>query len=91
VIARCKATTAGSLRWYVRFDASLHPDITIVARMDAANDKIQDFYLLPTRDIQKKSVLLAQDNGSFWDSYRFDSLDFFFAMARRTSIFRRAA
>jgi hypothetical protein len=79
------------LRWHVRFDVSLHPDITIVARMDAANDKIQDFYLLPTRDIQKKSVLLAQNNGSFWDSYRFDSLNFFFAMASRKSIFRRAA
>jgi DNA invertase Pin-like site-specific DNA recombinase len=91
VIARCQSTHAGSLRWHVRFDVSLHPDITIVARMDATNDKIQDFYLLPTRDIQKKSVLLAQDNGSFWDSYRFDSLNFFFYMARRTSIFRRAA
>jgi DNA invertase Pin-like site-specific DNA recombinase len=91
VIARCQSTAAGSLRWHVRFDVSLHPDITIVARMDAANDKIQDFYLLPTRDIQKKSVLLAQNNGSFWDSYRFDSLNFFFAMASRKSIFRRAA
>jgi DNA invertase Pin-like site-specific DNA recombinase len=91
VIARCQSTVAGSLRWHVRFDASLHPDITIVARMDAANENIQDFYLLPTRDIQRKSVLLAQDNGSFWDSYRFDSLDFFFAMSRRASIFRRAA
>ncbi len=91
VIARCQSTTAGSLRWHVRFDVSLHPDITIVARMDAANDKIRDFYLLPSRDIQKKKLLLAQDNGSFWDSYRFDSLDFFFAMARRTSIFRSAA
>jgi hypothetical protein len=91
VIARCQSTAAGSLRWHVRLEASLHPDITIVARMDTTNDKIQDFYLLPTRDIQKKGILLAQDNGSFWDSYRFDSLDFFFAITRRSSIFRRAA
>jgi DNA invertase Pin-like site-specific DNA recombinase len=91
VIARCLSTFAGSLRWHVRFDASLHPDITIVARMDAANEKIQDFYLLPTGDIQRKSLLLAKDNGAFWDSFRFDSLDFLFTMARRASIFRRAA
>lgn len=55
VIARCQATAGGSSRWNVRFDTSLHPDITIVARMDADNDQIQDFYLLPTRDIQKKT------------------------------------
>jgi len=91
VIARCQSIPSGSLRWHVRFDTSLHPDLTIVARMDAANDNIQDFYLLPTRDIEKKSVLLGQDNGAFWDSYRFDTLDFFFAMARRALIFRRAA
>ncbi|OPY84050.1 MAG: hypothetical protein A4E65_00369 [Syntrophorhabdus sp. PtaU1.Bin153] len=91
VIARCLSTSAGSLRWHIRFDASLHPDITIVARMNATNDKIQDFYLLPTGEIQKKSLLLAKDNGAFWDSFRFDSLDFFFTMARRTSIIRRAA
>jgi len=91
VIARCQSTVAGSFRWHARFDVGLHPDITILARMDANNDKIHDFYLLPTRDIQKKSVLLAQDNGSFWDSYRFDSLEFFFSMTRRSSIFRRAA
>lgn len=91
VIARCLSTSAGSLRWRVRFDASLHPDITIVARMDAANEKILDFYLLPTGDIQRKSLLLAKDNGAFWDSFRFDSLDFLFTMARRAPIFRRAA
>jgi hypothetical protein len=58
VIARCQSTAAGSLRWHVRLEASLHPDITIVARMDTTNDKIQDFYLLPTRDIQKKGILI---------------------------------
>ncbi|MBF0341462.1 MAG: recombinase family protein, partial [Magnetococcales bacterium] len=91
VIARCQATPTGSSRWHVRFDTSLHPDLTIVARMDADNEKIQDFYLLPIRDIQKKSVLLAQDNGIFWDAFRFDNLEFFFGMARRVSVIRRAA
>jgi len=91
VIARCQSTAAGSLRWNVRFDTSLRPDITIVARMDEGNNKIHDFYLLPTRDVQKKRILLAQYNGAFWDSYRFDSLDFLFAMVRRTSIFRKVA
>lgn len=33
VIARCRVTEAGALRWKVRFDSGLRPNITIVARM----------------------------------------------------------
>lgn len=91
VIARCQSTKKGSLRWHVRLDASLRPDITIVSRMNAENDKIQDYYLLPSREVQQKRLLFAQDNGAFWDAFRFDSLDFFFTMARRASIIRRMA
>jgi hypothetical protein len=32
VIVRCRETDAGSLRWHVRFDTSLSPDITIAVR-----------------------------------------------------------
>ncbi|MBF0181818.1 MAG: recombinase family protein [Magnetococcales bacterium] len=91
VISRCMATAKGTSRWNVRFDTSLNPDLTIVARMDADNEAIQDFYLIPAQIIKKRRVLFAADNGAFWDSFRFDTLDFFFAMARRASIIRRAA
>ncbi|MFH4316940.1 hypothetical protein WAI88_21420, partial [Acinetobacter baumannii] len=33
VIARCQSTPAGTLRWKLRFDNSLAPDITIAVRM----------------------------------------------------------
>jgi DNA invertase Pin-like site-specific DNA recombinase len=34
VVVRCHTTPAGSLRWHVRFDTGLWPDITVAIRMD---------------------------------------------------------
>jgi len=86
VIARCKHTEAGSRRWTIRFDTALNPDITVAARMDPDNDGIQDYYLLPATDISGESLRLAEQNGLYFDAYRFDTLDYFFYLARRASI-----
>lgn len=83
VIARCASTETGALRWKVRFDESLRPDITIVARMDEGNQGIRDYYLLPSLDMTRERFSLAQENGFFLDAYRFSSLDYFFQLARR--------
>jgi hypothetical protein len=37
VIARCQQRESGSLRWLIRIDAGLKPDITIAMRMDPQN------------------------------------------------------
>src|SRR5262249_10092254 len=34
VVVRCLHTAAGSLRWQIRFDVGLWPDITVALRMD---------------------------------------------------------
>src|SRR5690606_7874259 len=47
VIARCFETPTGLLRWKLRFDTSLAPDITVVVRMDRANRAPFDYYLFP--------------------------------------------
>jgi hypothetical protein len=47
VIVRCQTTAAGSLRWKVRLDSGLRPNITIAARMGSDNVNIRDYYLLP--------------------------------------------
>lgn len=86
VIARCKYTDAGSRRWTIRFDTALNPDITIAARMDPDNDGIQDYYLLPATDISGEKLRLAEQNGLYFDAYRFDTLDYLFYLARRASI-----
>lgn len=86
VIARCRQTEAGSFRWLIRFDTSLKPDITVAVRMDATNREPLDYYLIPRLDLLFEKLLLAEDNGAALDTYRFETLDFFFGMARRMRI-----
>jgi DNA invertase Pin-like site-specific DNA recombinase len=75
VIARCKQTPAGALRWRLRFDTGLNPDITVAVRMDAGNGEPLDFYLFPRIDRASEQVRLAEENGLSLDAYRFDTLD----------------
>ena len=86
VISRCRHTESGALRWLVRFDVGLRPDITVAVRMDAGNHEPFDYYLLPSIDMTSEKLLLAEGNGIGIDAYRFDTLDFFFGMAQRTKI-----
>lgn len=90
VVARCRRTESGSLRWSIRLDTGLAPDITVAARMDEENKAPLDYYLLPAIDITPGKLLLAQDNGVGLDTYRFDTLDYFLGMAQRARI-REAA
>lgn len=83
VIARCKPTPAGTYRWRIRFDASLHPDITVVARMDPSNQRAHDYYVLPAIDFSAETLPTLEDNGFTLDAYRTDSLDSFYQLAGR--------
>ncbi|MEP5729582.1 MAG: recombinase family protein [Sulfitobacter sp.] len=86
VIARCTQTGAGAFRWKIRLDISLLPDITVVVRMDQANETPLDYYLLPTADMTLPKLRLSESNGLSLDAYRFDDLTQFFTMCKRTSI-----
>lgn len=87
VLSRCLHTVQGGVpRWMVRFEESLRPDVTIVGRMDEANQAIKDYYLFPAIDRVAARLRLAEDNQVALDCYRFDDLEFFFDMAERISI-----
>ena len=90
VVARCWQTGAGSLRWLIRFDLDLSPDITVALRMDAGNTVPIDYYLLPLIDMEIDRLRLAEYNGAQLDTYRFDNLDFFFGMAERAKMWMAA-
>ena len=81
VIARCKQTPAGALRWRLRFDTGLNPDITVAVRMDPGNREPLDFYLFPRIDRASEQVRLAEENGLSLDAYRFDTLDLLYDLA----------
>jgi DNA invertase Pin-like site-specific DNA recombinase len=86
VIGRAFQTLTGALRWKIRLDGRLRPDITVALRMDQANRGVLDYYLLPRIDIAAARLRLREENGFFLDSYRFDSLDSFFYLAARTQL-----
>jgi len=83
VIARSFKTSSGALRWRIRLDVGLVPDMTIAIRMDERNVAPLDYYVLPSIDMNTPRLKLAEQNGLSLDAYRFESLDFFFALAGR--------
>ncbi|PCK77553.1 recombinase family protein [Rhizobium sophoriradicis] len=86
VIVRCLLTSAGSLRWKVRLDTALRPDVTVVVRMEPGNAEPFDYYLLPLLDMHQAVLRLCEFNGLSFDAYRCDSLSRFYAMAARRSL-----
>jgi hypothetical protein len=86
VLCRHTETGAGSSRWLIRLDASARPDITIAVRMDFTNENIQDYYILPALDMTWENLRVAEANGIHLDTYRFDTLEAFFAMTERVKL-----
>ena len=86
VVVRCRPTKAGSLRWKVRLDTGLAPDLTVALRMDCKNETVLDYYILPLPILDTNRIGLTETNGPMLDAFRFKTLDRFFAMAERTPI-----
>jgi DNA invertase Pin-like site-specific DNA recombinase len=86
VLCRHFTTAAGSSRWVIRLEAGLRPDLTVAVRMNATNKMALDYYLLPAIDMKWENLRLAEQNGIYLDCYRFETLDYLFAMAQRTTI-----
>ena len=87
VIARCLTTRGGgAMRWNLRLDTALRPDITIAVRLAPNNEQPMDYYLLPQIDIKASRLRIAQRNAIFLDAYRFDSLHRFFEISARTRL-----
>ncbi len=86
VVVRCRTTPAGSLRWQIRFDVGLWPDITVAVRMDEPNQSALDYYLLPRIDMTGPRLRLAEDNGISLDAYRFETLEALFGLAARAEL-----
>jgi DNA invertase Pin-like site-specific DNA recombinase len=83
IIARCKGSQRGRLRWSAHLD--VRSNISIVARMDVGNKELLDYYLLPRLDVALPDVRFAERNGVALDCYRFDSLEPLFGLSTRAS------
>lgn len=85
-LSRCQLTGTGAGRWLVRFEHANPAHITIAVRMNPDNATVKDYYLLPALDMLGAKLRLAEENGVDLDSYRFDDLDYFFALAERIPV-----
>jgi hypothetical protein len=90
VVVRCRTTAAGSLRWKIRLDTALKPDLTVAVRMGTDNAHALDYYLLPRLDMREAVLRLCEYNGLSLDAYRFETLDALYRMATRAPM-RKAA
>jgi DNA invertase Pin-like site-specific DNA recombinase len=86
VISRSSVTANGSLRWHVRFDTSLRPDLTVAVRMDEQNEAARDYYLIPRLDTAAWPQHLTYENSPFIDGYCFDDLSILSALAARVRL-----
>jgi DNA invertase Pin-like site-specific DNA recombinase len=93
VLTRCRQTHVGSLRWLIQLEQDFPPDLTVMVRMDPANECPVDYYLLPMIDVGRgpqgcriDRLRLQEDNGIYYDAYRFESLSYFMEMAARVKI-----
>lgn len=90
VMARCQSLESGRRFWKVRLDTSLNPDISVVVRLSPGNAVALDYYLLPRLDFGSTGIRLAEQNAMELESYRFDSLDYFYGMGSQSKL-RRVA
>ncbi|MCU1302763.1 MAG: putative recombinase, partial [Candidatus Sulfotelmatobacter sp.] len=87
IIARCHTSAVGSRRWKLRLDYGLQPDITVAVRMAKDNATIQDYYILPWIDVGTTAKLrLGSHNDGRLDAFRFETLDAFLGLTRRTHV-----
>ena len=54
--------------------------------MDSSNTAPLDYYLLPKYEMTTDRLELAEENGLILDAFRFNSLEFFFAMVERVRV-----
>ncbi len=86
ILARCRTTQGGNLRWIVRLDELLKPDITVAARLGPENDAILDYYVLPSIADLGELLRLHAHNALWLEVFRFPDLTFFSTLARRVRL-----
>lgn len=87
VLARCQVLPTGHQRWRIHFDPARYgADITVALRLDANNETVLDYYLLPRLNFGLRRIQLTARNAAEFESFRFANLDFFYGLARRSRI-----
>jgi DNA invertase Pin-like site-specific DNA recombinase len=84
-VARCYQRSNGH-QWRIRIDRSRYSDVSLVARMRTGNESILDYYVFPSNEILGERLRLRQSNPLALDVYRFDNLDVFLGLCKRSPL-----
>jgi hypothetical protein len=84
LVASWSFTRCGHDQWRVRTPAECDADLTVVIRLDHANDEPLDYYLFPKLAALGGLILFTQHTMAKLEPYRFDDLSALYALAART-------
>lgn len=74
------------MRWRMRFENGLQPDVTLVTRLCADNRVPYDYYVFPSLDFSQTEQPKLDKNGLWLDLYRTDDLHNFYHLAGRAPL-----
>jgi len=83
LLARRNSTLAGSPRWVVQLKKQFPADVTAIGRMDSTNTAPAEFFLLPSHELARASLLRTDDTGMEVDAFRHPNLTPLVALAQR--------
>ena len=84
VTARCQRTKHDTLVWPIQAPPAV--DLTIAARLNEANNAVQDYFFFPRLDRPRRHVRLRACNHRLLEAYRFGTLEPLLTLAARVSI-----
>jgi hypothetical protein len=72
--------------WAIDFANAKPADVSIVVRLGIDNETVLDYYVFPLTELIGKTIRMTEHNQLALDTYRFDDLDFFFELCKKTTI-----
>jgi DNA invertase Pin-like site-specific DNA recombinase len=72
--------------WTIDFAGAKPADVSIVVRLGIDNETVLDYYVFPLTELIGKKIRMTNYRQPAIDTYRFDHLDFFFELCKKTTI-----
>ena len=86
VLCRCKRSESGHALWHVQAERICEPDFTIIARLNADNKTIKDYFLFSRFDAGFLERNIREINNAFMEMFRYDSIEWFYEIFSRNKI-----
>ncbi len=86
IISRCRASPNGLTSWMLKFERRDIADFTIAVRLNQDNITVKDYYVISKYDMDLFDKKLGEKNGLLMDTFRYDDIEWFYAMFERKEL-----